>query len=443
MAQFFSPKARKTKSKPTHCEVTAEQLDHQGKAVAHHQGKVIFIEGLLPGEQAKVAVTKDKGRFASAEVIKRLSDSDQRVKPDCKLFDRCGGCQLQYASPEGQREFKQQALHNLIGHHLDGSAHQMAEPITGEPWGYRRRARLGVRFHKGKLTLGFRQKLSNTLVNVPHCPVLAEPLSQLITPLQQQLETMPLAKHLGHVDLLLASEGTVVVLRLLRQLTSAERTELEQWQTQQQCLLLVDGGSSITDLDGDEAAPLHYQIGPQLPEVAFLPGDFFQVNDQVNQKMIAQALDWLDPQQDETGLDLFCGSGNFSFALANRSAAVVGVEGVEAMAQRAQTRADELGISNISFFSADLNGDVPTDKWAQQPVDWVLLDPARAGAGGALKWLPQLAPKRILYVSCAPLTLAQDAKMLSQHGYSLSRLGLVDMFPHTGHLESMALFVRK
>ncbi|WP_298442664.1 23S rRNA (uracil(1939)-C(5))-methyltransferase RlmD [uncultured Ferrimonas sp.] len=443
MAQFFSPKSNKKKPLAPAVTIQTDSLDHQGQAVAHHQGKVIFIDGLLPGEQAKVQLKKDKSRFATATVVKRLSSAEQRVKPSCRHFEHCGGCQLQYASGEGQRQFKQQALEKLMQHHLGLDTLPMAAAISSDAWHYRRRARLGAQFHQGQLQLGFRQSLSNKLVAIEQCPVLAQPLEQLIAPLGRCIGPMGLAKQLGHIDLLLADEGPVVLLRVLRSPNDKERQRLRQLAQQQPCLLLLDDGQQMVDLEGKPPVPLHYQTGPELPSVAFLPGDFFQVNDAVNQRMIAQALQWLAPQVDETGLDLFCGGGNFSLPLATLSKRVIGVEGIDTMTARATARAAQLGLDNVEFHSADLNGDVSDASWAQEAVDWVLLDPARAGAGGALKWLPKLAPKRLLYVSCSPLTLAQDAKVLAQQGYSLSRLSLVDMFPHTGHLESMALFERR
>ncbi|QIZ75556.1 23S rRNA (uracil(1939)-C(5))-methyltransferase RlmD [Ferrimonas lipolytica] len=441
MAQFFSPKSNKKKSLAAAIEVSIDSLDHQGQAVAQHQGKIVFVDGLLPQERAKVRIEKDKGRYAKGKLIKRLSANSARVAPACPHFDSCGGCQLQYASSEGQQQFKQQTLTKLVQHHLSVAEITLAPTIKADPWRYRRRARLGAQVHQGQLCLGFRQEQSNNLVSIDSCAVLAKPLDNLIAPLAKAIGPTPLAKQLGHIDLLLADEGAVAVLRVMRAPKPKELERLTAVAVEHQCMVLLHDGDQLTTLDGEAPQLLHYQTGPELPSVAFMPGDFFQVNDSVNQQMIAQAIDWLQPKVDEVGLDLFCGGGNFSFPLASLSLQVTGVEGIESMALRARQQAKALGVGNVNFFSTDLNGEIPTADWASQPVDWVLLDPARAGAAGTLQWMTALAPKRILYVSCSPLTLAQDAKVLQAQGYSLSKLGLIDMFPHTGHLESMALFV--
>ncbi len=443
MAQFFSPKANKKHSPKKNIVIECDSLDHQGLGVAHAHHQVIFVDGLLPGEQAQVQLVQDKGRFAKGVVQKRMQDSPQRIAPSCRYFGRCGGCQLQYATNDGQRQFKQQALQQLLQHHLKNAEFAMAAAISGADWHYRRRARLATHWHKGQLVVGFRQSQSKQVVAIEQCPVLAAQLSALIAPLGRCLAALALAKQLGHVDLLLADEGVVVVLRLLRQPNPPEQSALVAFGQQHQCQILWDDGQCVRDLAWQSAPLLHYQATVDGPSVAFLPGDFFQVNDHVNQQMVAQALAWLAPQPEETGLDLFCGGGNFSFALAQRAKQVVAVEGIDRMVLRGQAQAQVLALPNVQFYCADLNSAVSQYPWAQQTIDWVLLDPARAGASGALQWLPALAPKRILYVSCNPLTLAQDAKSLTEQGYRLDKLGLIDMFPHTGHLESMALFVRQ
>ncbi|SHI27572.1 23S rRNA (uracil(1939)-C(5))-methyltransferase RlmD [Ferrimonas marina] len=439
MAQFYSAKSKKTKILPKSIEVRVDAMDHQGNGVANHQGKVVFVKQLLPGERGRVRLVKDKHRFAEGQLEKRLDSHPERVAPHCPYFSRCGGCNLQYASVAGQHQFKQQALQDLLTHKL-GAVPPLAPVISGPDWHYRRRARIGVRRVKGALLMGFRQEGTNRLTDIDYCPVLAAPLSSLIQPLKTLLAELPLANQVGHLDLLLAEEGPVVVLRLLRDPSREERQALAQFAQHQAVTLLWQGDDAVRTLENAEPLPMHYSLGGDRPQPAFLPGDFFQVNDQVNQGMISQAIQWLAPQADEVGLDLFCGGGNFTFALAPLSRRVIGVEGVEAMVVRGRRRAQVLGLDNVEFHGADLNSDEPDPSW-QRTVDWVLLDPARAGACGALDWLTALKPKRILYVSCNPLSLSKDAKVLLQKGYSLQRLGLIEMFPHTHHLESMALFV--
>ncbi|MBY6187071.1 23S rRNA (uracil(1939)-C(5))-methyltransferase RlmD [Marinobacter hydrocarbonoclasticus] len=438
MAQFYSAKSNKTKHLSQKITLTPHALDHQGQAVADHQGKVVFVPGLLPSEQAQVQLVENKARFARAKVVKRLSDHPQRITPPCPHFARCGGCQLQFAPSALQQELKQDALAKVVTKLSGLAPQQWAEPLAGPEWGYRRRARIGARVEQGGLVLGFRQEGSNKLTPIDRCPVLAASLSQLITPLQTLLAPLKLARHLGHVDLMLASEGPVVLLRLMRPLRQDEQVVLSDFAQSNAVQILIQG-ETLTTLAGEPVAPLHYGIGENRPEPAFLPGDFFQVNDAVNQAMITQAIDWLQPKPDEKGLDLFCGGGNFTFALAGLSKEVIGVEGVPAMVERARQRASELALEHLRFEYADLNGEAPRADWLKA-VDWVLLDPARAGAPGVMEWLAKLRPGRILYVACNPASLGRDGKVLGQYGYRLTKLGLVDMFPHTHHLESMALF---
>ncbi|SDI93638.1 23S rRNA m(5)U-1939 methyltransferase [Ferrimonas sediminum] len=439
MAQFFTPKSNKLKKLSKKIRLSADRLDHKGQGVAEYQGKVVFLPGLLPGEQAEVQLTEQKKRFAIGKVLNRLNDAPVRIEPTCPHFGACGGCQLQHLSSADQRSHKQQSLIELLSKLGDAHCEQVAEPIVGDDWHYRRRARLAVKMEQGALQLGFRQEGSRDIVAIERCPVLVAPFCDLIAPLKQLASGLRGRRQLGHIELTQTDDGNLACFRFTQKLAEADRQQLQQFAESHSLTVLIDGNDGIERLDGQPLAPFAIGNGEEGLPLAYLPGDFIQVNDAVNRQMVAQALAWLAPGKDDVVLDLFAGVGNFSLPLAQRARAVIAVEGVEQMVVRGNARAAELGLKNLSFHQADLNAEDLSAPWLQ-PVDLLLLDPARAGAVGALAHLGTWQPKRVLYVSCNPASLARDAKLLTGQNYRLTRVGLVDMFPHTQHLESMALF---
>ncbi|WP_447722737.1 23S rRNA (uracil(1939)-C(5))-methyltransferase RlmD [Edwardsiella tarda] len=435
MAQFYTP-GRRTATRKT-LIVTANDLDAFGQGVARDHGKTLFISGLLPGEQAEVILTEDKRQFARGRVKRLLSQSPERVAPRCPHAGVCGGCQQQHASIALQQQSKSQMLQRLMARET-GVTITPSALIAGEAYGYRRRARFGLQFDakRQRVILGFRQAASNDLVALRACPVLAPPLEALLLPLGDCLSALRARRRLGHLELVLADNGPLMVLRHLDPLHSADQAALEAFaRLHGLALYLSDGQGVPRRLLGE--AP-YYQVADV--RLAFDPQDFIQVNGQVNQQMVARALDWLDARADERVLDLFCGMGNFTLPLARQAQWVVGVEGVPELVARAQNNARHNGLSNVEFFHQNLEEDVTCQPWAAQGFDKVLLDPARAGAPGVMQHIVHLAPRRVVYVSCNPATLARDSRVLLQGGYQLTRLCLLDMFPHTGHLESMALF---
>jgi len=445
MAQFYSPNRRKTIRQTI--TVTATDLDAFGQGVARHNGKAVFVSGLLPGEQAEVMLTEDKRHFSKGRITRLLSTSEQRVKPACPHFSVCGGCQQQHASIELQQRSKSASLLRLIAQET-GIAVEPAAVIAGPDYGYRRRARLGLQLAvpkslKGKsvpmesLLMGFRQEGSNDLVSIRHCPVLRPELDQLLVPLHQCLSTLNAVKRLGHVEMVLAENGPVVVLRHLDPLSDMDIDHLQRFASAHSVILfLAPHSDEIEKLCGDE--PFYQVDGLGLQ---FNPRDFIQVNDVVNQQMVAQAIEWLAIEPEDRVLDLFCGMGNFTLPLARRAKHVVGVEGVATLVANGQDNARRNHLSNVSFFHENLEDDVSRQPWAQQGFNKILLDPARAGAAGVMSHIIKLNPQRVVYVSCNPTTLARDSKILLQAGYRLAEVRMLDMFPHTGHLESMALFI--
>ena len=429
MAQFYSAKRRVTTRQIITVEAT--DLDPFGQGVARHNGKTLFITGFLPTERAEIPLTEDKRQYARGQVKRRLNDSPQRVEPRCPHFGICGGCQQQHASTELQQKSKSSALARLL-------KHDVSEIIADEAWGYRRRARLSLSFQPKteRLEMGFRKAGSSDIVDVKHCPVLVPHLEALLPKVRICLSGLEGVRHLGHVELVMANNGPLMVLLHTTPLSKKDREKLEHFSHSHDLALFLAPQSEILEqVTGD--APWYASNGLRL---TFSPRDFIQVNDGVNQQMVEKALAWLDVQKSDRVLDLFCGMGNFTLPLALKAASVVGVEGVEALVAKGRENAEQNGLQNVTFFHQNLEEDVTQKPWAKQGFDKILLDPARAGAPGVMARIIKLAPKRVVYVSCNPATLARDSEALISAGYQIRRLAMLDMFPHTGHLESMVLF---
>lgn len=436
MAQFYSP-GRRVATRQT-ITVTATDLDPFGQGVARHNGKAIFISGLLPDEQAEVTLTEDKKQFARAKVKRLLTRSPERVAPRCPHFGVCGGCQQQHASEPLQQRSKSASLQRLISRET-GLDIIPESVISGPEYGYRRRARLGLQFQpkQQQLVMGFRKSGSNDLVPIKACPVLAPALASLLQPLHECLAEMKTVRRLGHAELVLADNGPVLVLRHLDPLKEQDLARLHNFSAQHRVMLYLQGNDDeLVKLCDD--APFYQVDGLRL---FFSPRDFIQVNDAVNQHMVAQALEWLEVESTDRVLDLFCGMGNFTLPLAKRAKQVVGVEGVATLVANGLYNAQINALNNVEFFQHNLEEDVTLQPWAKLGFDKVLLDPARAGAAGVMDHIVKLAPQKVVYVSCNPTTLARDSQVLIAAGYRMERVRMLDMFPHTGHLESMALFV--
>ncbi|MEH0875183.1 23S rRNA (uracil(1939)-C(5))-methyltransferase RlmD [Pectobacterium cacticida] len=441
MAQFYSPNRRVTTRKTVPAKnltVTVSSLDPFGQGVARHEGKTVFVTGVLPGEQAEVQLTEEKRQFAQAKLHSLLTVSPQRVEPRCPHFTHCGGCQQQHADIALQQHSKMAALARLMTRETGVDLPDVSL-ISGTPYGYRRRARLALYFQAKaqRLLMGYRRTHSHDLVDIDACPVLRPELDALLQPLRACLSQLRAVRRLGHVELVLADNAPLLVLRHLDSLHSSDEQALRDFALQQGVsVYLAPNADTLTCLYGD--APIYRVDGLTL---AFSPRDFIQVNDAVNQQMVAQALAWLDVQPQDSVLDLFCGMGNFTLPLAQRAASVVGVEGVPALVAKGRENARRNALSNVTFYHQNLDDDVTQQPWAAQGFDKILLDPARAGAAGVMAQIVRLAPKRVVYVSCNATTLARDSKVLLAAGFRLANVAMLDMFPHTGHLESMALFL--
>ncbi|WP_394247604.1 23S rRNA (uracil(1939)-C(5))-methyltransferase RlmD [Vibrio profundi] len=438
MARFFQPK-KKTQFETKHQSVLVERMDHNGAGIAHQGKKPVFIDGALPGEQVVIQLTESKSKFARAKLIKILKPSEKRLEPFCQHFNQCGGCHLQHLDYASQLEHKNQSLTHLMSQYI-GDETESAEAVIGAEKGYRRRARISLFVDKKSQSLqfGFRKKQSKHIENVTDCAVLEPSLNALLPKLKSLLNTFSNLTSLGHVELVLGDDGPVIVLRHLKTLQAQEQSALVKLANESNATLYsMPENDQLVLLTGH--VPSYSEVGVKLP---FSPSHFIQVNQQVNQKMVNQAIEWLNPAEGERVLDLFCGLGNFSLPLAKKAQHVVGVEGVEEMVQQATANAKVNDLSNVEFYQANLEETLSSQPWAKEKFDKVLLDPARAGASGIVDQISALGAHSVVYVSCNPATLARDSESLKKQGYQLTKLGMLDMFPHTSHLESMALFVK-
>ena len=438
MARFFQPK-KKTQLNTKHQSVLVEKLDHHGAGMAYQNKKPIFIEGALPKEEVLIQLTESKAKYARAKLIKVLTPSPERIAPFCPHYDMCGGCNMQHLSSANQQAHKSRTLAQLM-RKFSGQDAALSALISGDEQGYRRRARISIKWDKKQrqLQFGFRKKQSQEIITLTDCPVLAPELSALMAPLYALLSEFSQPEHLGHVELVKGDNVNILVVRHLKPLTENEEAALIAFATTHHITLyLMPESHQLTLVRGE--AGVYQEAGVTI---AFEPNNFIQVNQKVNAQMVQQAMAWLTLSDSDRVLDLFCGLGNFSLPIAKHVAHVVGVEGVEAMVEKAANNAALNQLSNVEFFQANLELPIANNAWAGEKFDKVLLDPARAGASGIVEQLSALGATRVVYVSCNPATLARDSQSLLEKGYQLEKLAMLDMFPHTSHLESMALFVK-
>lgn len=425
------------------------KLSHDGRGVGRDSaGKTIFIDGVLPGEHVNYKITRSKKKFDEALVLEITQAAPERVEPGCAHFLTCGGCAQQHISTEAQLAAKQQSVLELLQHFGQVQPENILPPLTGPIWGYRNKARLGVRYviKKDKVLVGFREKNSNYLADIDACTILHPKIGNLITPLKGLITTLEAFREIAQIEVAVGDERMALIFRNMLELNAADLQKLIDFATLHDFDLYLQPGrpESIYKVwPQDNVQRLHYKLPAYNLELAFYPLDFTQINPQLNNKMIAQAIELLNLNSNDHVLDLFCGLGNFTLAMATIAANVVGVEGSTEMVQRGYENAQRNNVTNVQFHAADLFKDHTAAEWAQQNYTKVLLDPPRTGAQEILPLLAGLGVDMILYVSCNPATLARDSGILcQQYGYKLTHLGIMDMFPHTLHVETMALFSR-
>ncbi len=442
----MSRRSRKARlpSEPVRTDI--EALSHDGRGIAHLDGKTTFIDGALPGETVNFLYTGRSRKYDEGRVTEILSPSPERVPARCEHFSVCGGCCLQHLAGEPQIAAKQQSLVDNLQRIGAVAPEELLAPLTGPLWGYRNKARLGVKFvrKKGRVLVGFREKRTGYLADIRRCEVLHPSVGERIEALAQRIQGLQARDRIAQIEVAVGESATALVLRNLDPLVEADRTALVEFARASNLhLYLQPAGPDSIHLLWPESSQLTYRLPRHDLELAFLPTDFTQVNPYINQSMIEQALTLLEPGADHRVLDLFCGLGNFTLPLARRAARVVGVEGDAALVQRARDNAAHNGLANVEFHAVDLNAALADQRWLQAAYDRILLDPPRSGAANMMPHLAKTGAGRIVYVSCHPASLARDAGVLvREHGYRLVAAGVMDMFPHTAHVESMALFVR-
>ena len=424
--------------------VTIESLAHDGRGVAHLDGKAVFIDGALPGEVVSFEYTTSRRKFDEGRVTAVQTASADRVEPRCAHFGVCGGCSLQHLDPAAQIQAKQQTLLDNLRHIGKVAPESVLPPMTGPVWGYRTKARLGVKdvVKKGRVLVGFREKRSPYVADLSRCEVLHPAVGEGLGDLSGLVEQLEARARIPQIEVAVAGETSALVFRHLDPLTPHDRDVLRQYAIDQDVhVYLQPGGPDTVQVLWPEKSVLSYTLGSESVVIEFQPTDFTQVNTAINEQMVARVLEMMSLGETDTLLDLFCGLGNFTLPLARHAGKVTGVEGDAGLVSRARDNAALNGLDNTAFHVANLAETNTDAAWAGSGYNKVLLDPPRSGAAEVMPLLGNIHPQRIVYVSCHPGSLARDAgTLVNELGYRLRSAGVMDMFPHTAHVESIALF---
>lgn len=421
-------------------------MAHDGRGIAKVDGKATFVHGGLPGETVEFRYLQRRRNYDEGQTVSVLTASPDRVEPRCAHYGVCGGCSLQHLAPATQVRIKQETLLDNLARIGHVAPEEVLSPIVNAtPWGYRRKARLGVKdvLRKGKVLVGFRERGSSLVADLENCHVLHPRVGGMLPALRELVESLSIRSRLPQIEMAMDDEQCVLILRILEPLTAEDERRLNAFQADNDIVFYLQPGGPETVRPLSEEVGLLYRLPAHGLELGFLPGDFTQVNTEINRKMVDRALSLLDLGVDDRVLDLFCGVGNFTLPIARLAARAVGVEGDQGLVDRARANAARNDVNNAEFFVADLYAELQPAPWMRQSFDKALLDPPRSGALQILPLLPTLGVQRIVYVSCYPGTLARDAgELVSRYGYRLLSAGVMDMFPHTAHVESIALFER-
>ncbi|MCY3770259.1 MAG: 23S rRNA (uracil(1939)-C(5))-methyltransferase RlmD [Gammaproteobacteria bacterium] len=429
-------------------EARVEDLSHDGCGVVRSRGRAYFIPGALPGERIRFLPGKRRRRRWSGQLESIVEPSPDRVEPPCEYFGRCGGCVLQHAGAGAQRRFKERVLLDNLLRIGRVQADEVLPPVQGADWQYRRKARLGIRNvpKKGGTLVGFRERNRHFITSLSHCRTLDSRISGLLPGLHTLVSNLSGNHRIPQIEVSAGSRTVDLVLRHLEPLTAGDRDALERFARESQVNLFLQsaGPDSISRLWPASPPTPHYRIDRYDLVLEFEATDFIQVNDEANQRMVERVIGFLDPVASDAVLDLFCGLGNFTLAIARSGSRVLGVEGDGALVSRGKSNARLNQLENVQFQQLDLFCDDLKPLWEGRPFNKLLLDPPRSGAFHvATRLVPELRPEIIVYVSCNPATLARDAdQLVHAGGYRFSHVGTIDMFPHTAHIESMAVFHR-
>lgn len=427
-------------------EVEIESLTQDGRGLVHVDGKTVLVHGALPGERVRFRYTRRQKSHDEGTTVEVLNASALRAEPRCLHAPICGGCSLQHMDPAAQIRMKEETLQDVLERIGNVRPERWLGPLAAGHWGYRRKARLGVRYvaKKGRTLVGFRERGTSYIAELSRCEILHPAVGERLEAIGALLDGLSVRDRVPQIEMAMGDGPCVLVFRVLDSPSHADMGRLAAFGAAQGLhVYLQDGGAeTIRPLPG-QAVDLYYSLPGENVRMYFQPTDFTQVNLELNRAMVGRALDLLDPGPDERVLDLFCGLGNFTLPIARRAREAVGVECNEGLVARARTNAAHNGIENARFRVADLYGELDRSSWERERFEKALLDPPRSGALQVLDLLPAMGIDRVLYVSCYPSTLAKDAdRLVNGLGYRLSAAGAVDMFPHTAHLESMALFER-
>jgi 23S rRNA (uracil1939-C5)-methyltransferase len=438
--------ARRKRREPETAKITA--VTHDGRGIAAADGKKAFVAGALEGETVTYVRRKFRRNYDEAELLEVHEASPDRIEAKCEAFGRCGGCSLQHVSPEHQRAIKSQTLRDNLERIGSVEPETWLEPMTGPVWSYRRRARLAVKdvHGKGRTLVGFRERHAPFITDMRRCEVLVPPLDSMISVLSDMISQLSIRARLPQIEVAVAENDVALVFRVLDPPSDADEELLRRFGVDHDLrIYLQTGGLDSVELmypeSPDEA--LYYTFPEFDIRVEFEPIDFIQVNSEINQRMVHFAVEQLGAGPSDTVIDLFCGIGNFSLPLARQAGTVLGVEGEATLVKRAAANARRNGLENVSFRVADLSKIDGTESWVRDGCSRLLLDPARSGAAEVVTRMHLFRPERIVYVSCHPGTLARDAgTLIHEQGYRLESAGIIDMFPHTAHVESIAVFMK-
>lgn len=423
-----------------------ESVSHEGRGVARVENKAVFIDGGLPGETVSFHYIRRRRHYDEGALDEVREPSPLRIDPRCSHFPMCGGCRLQYLNDSGQIDTKQSLLLEALARIGGVTPEHVLPPVTGNPWGYRRKARIGVRYvvKQGRLLVGFRERQGKYLADLSRCEVLHPAIGLRLQALRGLIAGLSAYRHIPQVEVAVGDTRPALVFRHLQPLDEYDREKLRRFgRWYSICIYLQPGGPGTVAQLWPGDAQLSYRLPDQDIDIVFSPTDFIQVNGPVNRKLVRLVLELLDPRPDERALELFCGLGNFTLPMARKFAYVTGVEGDGDLVQRARDNAARNAVVNADFYVWNLEREMRDQPWWRDDVNKVLLDPPRTGAEAAVAALAGINPARIVYVSCNPSTLARDARVLVRdHGYRLHRVAAVDMFPHTAHIEAVALFDR-
>ncbi|MEM9242453.1 MAG: 23S rRNA (uracil(1939)-C(5))-methyltransferase RlmD [Pseudomonadota bacterium] len=424
-------------------------MSHEGRGVAKVNGKTTFIHNALESERVMFYYTHKKRNFNQGHAVEITDPSPQRVAPICPHYELCGGCNLQHWQHQQQIIHKQAVLAEHLRHFAASTPAQWLPPIIGPTSAYRHKARLGVRHvpGKGDVLVGFRERNGRYITDITSCAILHPSVGEKIVPLRQLISQLSLRNEIAQIEVAVGDKRSALIFRHLAAFSDDDLQKLSAF-AQTHCfdIYLQPGKpNTIHKFYPKDNHPerLSMSLETHGIEILFHPADFTQINPSINKKMIAQALSLLELNKQHCVLDLFCGIGNFSLVLAKYAGQVTGVEVSDDMVKRAYENARHNQLENVAFYQADLNKEIHHHTWARQSYDAILLDPPRSGAAALLEHIEPFKAAKIVYVSCHPATLARDTAILIKKGYQLKKAGIMDMFPHTAHVESIALFEKQ